>query len=540
MPTALLAGENEFVRRTLGPALSERGYTVVQVETVLAATRVLVSQRPAVVVCSAELPDGPGSTLVSVARQAHPGAAVVLYGSAPDARDVRQAMLAGASDYFMEPFTLAELTAAVDQAVQLRASATSVAGMLTLASTGLAETLINAMEAKNAYLRGHSQRVADLAASSAEVLNLPADVVEQVRLAGHLHDIGKIGIREAVLDKPGALTPDEYAHVQDHVRIGLEILSPMAELGDVLAFISHHHERLDGTGYPRRISGEAISLGGRILAATDTFDALTSRRAYRDSRSEAETLSYMSSLVGRSLFPDAFAALREAVERRRSLVFLGERHVPAEHVEHRRAQGPAELSELVAAIHGLPLEDRLALTLFYLEGLDDAEIGEIVDAEPGSVATRREQTLRRLGVRACDLASMPVTPQAEAARPPVRATHAIWLMRRAAMLHGTSADPTEEPVDLVRAAVFSAVAGKISHAVDDAAALRLTTEEAKALTSDARMLSERAEHEMARRGQRDFARCEEWLRIATAIREIVDAGAPPVARRASRGDGDRK
>ena len=207
-------------------------------------------------------------------------------------------------------------------------------GAFTLASAAFAETLINAMEAKNAYLRGHSQRVADLSASIAEALGLPAEVVEQVRLAGRLHDIGKIGIREAVLDKPGSLDPEEYAHVKDHVRMGLEILAPMRDLGPVLCFIRDHHERLDGLGYPRGTSGESISLGGRIIATADTFDALTSRRAYRDSRSEQETLAYMAGLVGTALFPDVFAALRHVVEQRQSLVFLGEMRAPGEHIEH--------------------------------------------------------------------------------------------------------------------------------------------------------------------------------------------------------------
>jgi putative nucleotidyltransferase with HDIG domain len=227
-----------------------------------------------------------------------------------------------------------------------RAADTPTAGnpaALTLASAGFAETLINAMEAKNAYLRGHSHRVADLAASTAEAMGLPPDVVEQVRLAGRLHNIGKIGIREAVLDKPGPLDADEYAHVRDHVRIGLEILAPMRDLGPVLDFIADHHERPDGSGYPRGRAGEAISLGGRIIAAADTFDALTSRRAYRDSRSEGETLAYMEGLVGTSLFPDVFAALRQVVERRQSLVFLGDMRAPGAHLEHADGtpDGPA-------------------------------------------------------------------------------------------------------------------------------------------------------------------------------------------------------
>lgn len=211
---------------------------------------------------------------------------------------------------------------------------------LELLSTGIAETLINAMEAKNTYLRGHSQRVAELAASTAEAMGLPADVVEQVRLAGRLHDVGKIGIREAVLDKPGSLEAHEYAHVQDHVRIGLEILAPLTYLGVVIDYIGDHHERLNGSGYPRGLAGDAISLGGRIIAAADVFDALTSRRAYRDARTEHDTLTYMAGLVGSALFPDVFDALRTAVEQRQSLVFLGDMGAPGARVDHEVAVAP--------------------------------------------------------------------------------------------------------------------------------------------------------------------------------------------------------
>lgn len=273
------------------------------------------------------------------------------------------------------------------------------AAALTLASARVAETLINAMEAKNPYLRGHSQRVAELAASTAEAMGLAADVVEQVRLAGRLHDIGKIGIREAVLDKPGSLDPEEYAHVKDHVRIGLEILAPMADLGDVLAFIADHHERLDGSGYPRGISGEAISLGGRILAAADVFDALTSRRAYRDSRTERDTLAFMTGLVGTSLFPDVFVALKHVVEQRQSLVFLGDMRAPGSQHEHGYGPpvpNPDDVRRLALAITKLPRADRLALTLHYLDGLSDADIACLVGTDRASAASMRRSALRRI------------------------------------------------------------------------------------------------------------------------------------------------
>jgi hypothetical protein len=215
-----------------------------------------------------------------------------------------------------------------------------------------------------------------------------------------------------VLDKPGRLDPDEYAHVQDHVRIGLEILAPMAQLGPVLEFIGDHHERLDGSGYPRGVGGDGISLGGRIIAAADTFDALTSRRAYRDSRSEGDTLAYMSGLVGTSLFPDVVDALRQVVERRQSLVFLGERRVPGAHLprsgrptvrnEHEASTvGGTSASRDVDAVRGLVTAfaalspgERLTLTLQYLEALSDAEIEHVVATDP-EAAERLRRTARR-------------------------------------------------------------------------------------------------------------------------------------------------
>ena len=188
----------------------------------------------------------------------------------------------------------------------------------------LAETLISAMEAKHAYLRGHSQRVGALAAQVAELLGLDPDVVEQVRLAGRLHDIGKLGVREEVLNKAAPLSPGEFAHIQTHVAIGVAILAPLRPMGRALTFIGDQCERWDGTGYPARLVGEAISIGGRIVAAADAFDALTSERPYRPALSMADAISLMETLAGRLLDPAVFAALKEVVRRRSAPHFADE------------------------------------------------------------------------------------------------------------------------------------------------------------------------------------------------------------------------
>jgi putative two-component system response regulator len=190
-------------------------------------------------------------------------------------------------------------------------------------STRVVHALINAMEAKSPYLRGHSQRVAAVAATVAAEMDLPDEVVEQVRLAGHLHDVGKIGVREAILDKPDALSPEEFHQVQQHVSIGLNILAPLQHLGgSVLQFIAHHHERADGSGYPRHLTGEAVSLGGRIIGAADALDALTSPRAYRGAMSIDEALDWLSSLGARGICPVVLPAVERAVRNGQVLIFI--------------------------------------------------------------------------------------------------------------------------------------------------------------------------------------------------------------------------
>jgi putative two-component system response regulator len=138
--------------------------------------------------------------------------------------------------------------------------------------------------------------------------------------------VGKIGIREEVLNKAGALTPEEFAHIREHVQIGVDILAPLEHLGEVVAFVHDHHERWDGTGYPRARAREDISLGGRIISTADAYDALTSRRAYREAMSQEETLILLSAQVERHLDPRVFDALGKVLERQNALVFIDDIH----------------------------------------------------------------------------------------------------------------------------------------------------------------------------------------------------------------------
>jgi HD-GYP domain-containing protein (c-di-GMP phosphodiesterase class II) len=145
----------------------------------------------------------------------------------------------------------------------------------------LMKTMSSAIDARDAYTRGHSQRVGRYAHEIARWLQLPEDEGEQLYLTGLLHDVGKIGVPDHVLLKPGRLSTEEFELIKQHPAIGHRILEPIAELGFALPGVLHHHERIDGQGYPHGLSGDQIPLMARILAVADAFDAMTSSRTYR-------------------------------------------------------------------------------------------------------------------------------------------------------------------------------------------------------------------------------------------------------------------
>jgi putative nucleotidyltransferase with HDIG domain len=169
--------------------------------------------------------------------------------------------------------------------------------------------LADALEAKDPYARGHSQRVGAWGRRLAESLGLPPDQVDGVSQAGLLHDIGKIGVPEAVLRKCGPLDPDEWELLRNHAVIGAQIVAPFEFFPAGALTIRHHHERWDGSGYPDGLRGRAIPLGARIVAAADVFDALTSERSYRSALPRDAALAHLSAAAGRTLDPDVVDAL---------------------------------------------------------------------------------------------------------------------------------------------------------------------------------------------------------------------------------------
>jgi putative nucleotidyltransferase with HDIG domain len=343
LTSILVVDDEEPVRAALKRFLTGRGYEVVTAATGAEALAAAARYKLAGVLLDVRLPDVSGVDLLPDLLEREPAAAIVVLSAVDDAASAAVCLQRGAMDYLTKPVDLNNLAGALERALKRRTTQLEAAQLnqwlkdevalrtgelrmeranqerLTLATL---ETLVNALEAKDPYLRGHSARVADFAAMVAAELGLPDDQVETIRVAGRLHDIGKIGIREEILNKQGPLTDEEFEHVKRHPEIGSEILAPLAHLGPVIQFVRSHHERWDGRGYPDGLAGEAIPVGARIIGAVEIYDALTTSRPYQEKMLPENAVERLRDLVGTVLDPAIHRALQAVVARREALVFL--------------------------------------------------------------------------------------------------------------------------------------------------------------------------------------------------------------------------
>jgi putative nucleotidyltransferase with HDIG domain len=174
---------------------------------------------------------------------------------------------------------------------------------------GSIQMLAGAVDEKDPYTRGHSDRVTRYSLLIAKEMGVSEDFIETVRISAQLHDVGKIGIEDRILKKPGALTPEEFDIMKTHTTKGANILRSVAQLKDMIPGIELHHESLDGRGYPHGLKGDQIPLLPRIIAVADTFDALTTNRPYQQAYNPIDALKIIHNLSGKRLDPTAASAI---------------------------------------------------------------------------------------------------------------------------------------------------------------------------------------------------------------------------------------
>jgi putative two-component system response regulator len=339
----LVVDDEEAIRNALKRYLAGQGYDVITAGTGEEAMQAVRRHKLACLLLDVRLPDASGADLVPKLLELEPNAAILMLTAVNDAGSATVCMQRGAMDYLTKPVDLTDLSRAIQRALRRRdtqmesqkinqwlkeevALRTAELRMeranLERISIATLEALVNALEAKDHYLRGHSARVADLSAMVAAELGLPDEQVEAIRTAGRLHDIGKIGIREEILNKQGPLTDEEFEHVKTHPVTGSEILAPLLHLRQVIEFVRSHHARWDGRGYPDGLLGEAIPMGARIIGAVEIYDALTPSRRYQEKMVPELAVERLRDLIGTVVDPQVHRALQAVIARREALIFL--------------------------------------------------------------------------------------------------------------------------------------------------------------------------------------------------------------------------
>jgi len=279
-----------------------------------------------VVISDIRMPELDGVQLLAAVRERYPDTAVVMLTGVADVDTAVECLQAGAYDYIVKPFQLAQLHMRIQHALEKRRLTLEnrryqahlaelvqhqAARIDELFLEGI-QSIVHALEAKDGYTQGHSARVAEYAVATARQLGLEAELIQLIELGAELHDVGKIGVDDAILHRAGPLTPDEYEHVQQHTVIGARILQPLLKNAKpALDIVRSHHERLDGGGLPDGLRGDAIPFHARLVAVVDAFDAMTTARSYRAGMTPVEAMTELRANAGRQFDAraiDAFAA----------------------------------------------------------------------------------------------------------------------------------------------------------------------------------------------------------------------------------------
>lgn len=330
----LVVDDDAQVRHSLARVIEAHGLSTVEAASGAEALAVLErGGEVPIVISDIYMPEMDGVTFLREALRRYPDMAIVMLTGVADVTTAVECLKLGALDYISKPVLVEEVQARVDKALekrdlvlQNRFYQQNLEGRVReldrrnkQALVNGVQMLVHALEAKDAYTSGHSMRVARYAINTAVQLGYTGDRLEQIRLGGELHDIGKIGTREDILNKPGPLTADEFEHIKAHSALGERILAPfLGESPIVLGIVRSHHERMDGTGFPDGLEGARIPPEARIVAVVDAFDAMTTNRAYRPPRTPEDAVRELRRCMGAQFdvevaeaffraFPDASA-----------------------------------------------------------------------------------------------------------------------------------------------------------------------------------------------------------------------------------------
>jgi len=290
----MLIDQNSEILDSFASLFIAEGYQVTKAMSWFEAKSFIKMKPFNIIIADVKLPDISYQEMIEKIRQENKYAFIITTAGFSDIEMAMESIQLGAHDYLSKPFDPTDTIVLIRKLVEKQCLQ---ADNIQLFDT--IKVLAMALDARDNYTHNHSQEVMEYSVAIAREMGLSVREIEIIRDAGALHDIGKIGIPDAVLLKPGRLTDAEYEQIKKHPEIGKNILEPVKCLADKIPLIYHHHERIDGAGYPVGLVGEDIPLGARILAVADSYQAMTSDRPYRKALSMQVAISELEKFKNR-------------------------------------------------------------------------------------------------------------------------------------------------------------------------------------------------------------------------------------------------
>ncbi len=324
-PTVLLIDDERMNRLIVGDYLRDCGYAVLEAESSSEGLRIFDNARPDIVITDLRMPGGDGNQVVTRLQHVAPETPVIIISGTASLEEALCTLREGASDFITKPVReMDRIKQAIDAAMKkahldrenrlVKTALKDAVQQQTHELRDLNAKLKNALEStvnalgvivaqKDPYTAGHNDRVARIAMALGHSMGLSRDRIDTLRVAGNLHDIGKIRVPGEILNKPGRLTPEEFEQVKIHPEAGFEILKDIPFHGPVAEIVLQHHERYDGTGYPRGLKRDEAMLEARILAVADIYEALTSDRPYRQALPHDQAMAHIIREAGKQVCP---------------------------------------------------------------------------------------------------------------------------------------------------------------------------------------------------------------------------------------------
>jgi len=306
----MVVDDSKVVLRIVEKGLAEAGFRVITAENGKKALNLLDTIQPDLILSDIEMPDINGFDFCG-AVHTNPDLSsipIIAMSSKTDRGYMKRMMQNGASAYLCKPFNIDELVILVEKMMsdqfhmllmereRLDSERNSMIASIT--------SLITALEARDNYTKGHSEAVGQIVSGMLRIAGAGPKEIETVTIGGRLHDIGKIGVRDDILLKPGRLTPEEFAHIKKHPVIGANIIKSIPSFSDVIPIVYSHPERVDGKGYPQGLKGDNIHIWARMTAVADTYHSLTSDRPYRKGMVQGKALQIIEDVSGTQFCPN--------------------------------------------------------------------------------------------------------------------------------------------------------------------------------------------------------------------------------------------